>query len=416
MRGNILARRGSLARRGLFIAAIAILATGFHTQSASGDGVEGVGSLADHGVRALEKLPYEAHIVQANLGKRRPMSIAACYLMDTRVLVVSAAGRLYCMDRRNLEPRWVNTLRFPLAQAPTESSTHYLFLMKDHQGAHWLQAISKRTGAADDSFPVRLPFAAVGSIAANSSLVFVPSLGSPNNSRTLETINTVSGKRGWGYRTTGILMGGVAVDPGGDLVILAADDGVVTALSGRATAPNGENWIRDLGGIIRGAPAVTPAHVLVGNHDGILYNLDLYSGKINWIAGLDEPIRKSPVVFGALKEIEKSTGVDGAAPIKVKRYVGTVFARNVLGLHAVDLESGKTLFTDAGGGRPVAEQGKYLMTCDKNRKLTIRDSSDGYKVTGSINLNMFDLIPTNTSNGEIFACTSDGTIVAVIPK
>ena len=410
MRGNI------LARRGLFIAAIAILATGFTTQMASGDGMQGVGSLADHGIAQLEKLPYEAHIIQANLGKKRPMSIAACYLMDTRLLVVSASGRLYCMDRRNLEPRWVNTLRFPLAKPPVESATHYVFLLKDAMGAHWIQAISKRTGAAGDRFPVRLPFTASAGIAANSAMAFVPSLGSPRNNRTLETINMVDGKRGWGYRTTGMLMGGIATSPDGGLVILAGDDGVITSLAGKATAPNSENWIRDIGGIVKDAPAVTPAHVVVGNHDGLLYNIDLYSGKVNWLVTLDQAIRKTPVIFGGTKEIEKSTGVDGAAPIKVKRYVGTVFVRNVLGLHALDLESGKILFQDKAGGRAVAQQGKYLMTCDRNRKMTIRDTSDGYKVTKSLNLSMFDLIPTNSDNGEIFACTSDGSVIGVIPK
>ena len=411
-----------MARRGLFIAAVAILAAGFTTQVASGDGVRevggvgGIGSLADHGVAQLEKLPYEAHIIRANLGKKRPMSIAACYLMDTRLLVVSASGRLYCMDRRNLEPRWVNTLRFPLARPPVESATHYVFLLKDHRGSFWLQAISKRTGAAPDRFPVRLPFAASGGIAANSAMAFVPSLGSPGNNRTFETINMVDGKRGWGYRTTGLIMGGLATEPGGSIVVAAADDGVVTALTGKAIAPKSENWIRDVGGIIHGAPAVTPAHVVVGNHDGIVYNLNLFSGKVNWLTSVEEAVRKTPVIFGANKEIEKNTGVEGAAPIKVKRYVGTVFVRNVLGLHALDLESGKKLFLDERGGRPVAEQGKYLMTCNRGRTLTIRDNSDGYKITQSLNLSMFDLIPTNTKNGEIFACTSDGAIVAVIPK
>ena len=91
----------------------------------------------------MEKLPWEAHIIRANLGKERPLSIAACYLMDKQLLVISAAGRIYCLDRRNLEPRWVNTLRYPLAKAPVESATHYCFLLKDHQGSYWLQTISK---------------------------------------------------------------------------------------------------------------------------------------------------------------------------------------------------------------------------------------------------------------------------------
>lgn len=414
MRGNI------LARRVLFSAAIVILATGLTTafsggNPATGDELEPA-TLAELGIKALEKLPWEAHILSINMGKRQPMSIAAMYLMDTRLLVVSAAGRLYCLDRRNLEARWVNTLRFPLAKPPVESATHYTFLMKDCRGSFWISAISKRTGSEDANFPVRLPFSASSGLAANSAMVFVPSLGSPGNNRTLETINTVSGKRGWGYRTTGMLMAPPGLDPSGEILILCGDDGVITALSARATTPRSESWIRDIGGIIRGAPAVTPAHVLVANSDGILYNINLLSGSVNWLAGLEEPIRSAPVVFGGVKEIEKSTGVEGAAPIKVKRYVGSVFARNVKGLHGLDLETGRVLFTDARGGRPICRSGKYLVTCGANRTITLRDATDGYKVTGSLNLSMFDLIPTNGANGELYACTSDGSIIAVIPK
>jgi len=406
----------NLARRGLLIATPAILATGLSIPDASSDNGRGAMSLGDMGVKALEKLPWEAEVIRINLGKKRPMSISAFFLMDRNLLVVSAAGRLYCLDRGNFEVRWVNTLRHPLAKPPVESSTHFCFLMKDHQGAHWIQTISKRSGSIGARFPVRLPYSASSGIAANSAMIFVPSLGSPGNNRTLETVNTVSAKRGWGYRTTGMLMAPPATDPAGDLVILAGDDGVVTALSGRATAPNSENWIRDLGGIIRGAPAVTPAHVLVGNSDGILYNLNLFSGKTNWLIGLDEPLRTAPVIFGAVKEIEKSTGVEGAAPVKIRRYVGTVFVRNVKGLHAVDLVSGKKIFTDASGGRALCEHGKYLLTCDGRRRVTIRDANNDYEVSGTINLSMFDLIPTNTANGEIYACTSDGTLVGAIPK
>lgn len=408
----------NLARRGALWLAVIAVAVGFAHQGADGDDgrLSGIGSLADHGERALERLPYKVQVIRANLGKRVPMSVAACYLMQDHLLVVSEVGRVYCLDRRNLEPRWVNTLRYPLAKPPAEGATHFGFLLKDHKGAHWLHAISKRSGTAGERFPVRLPFTASSGVDLNASMAFVGSLGSPGNNKTLETTNLISGRRGWGYNSSGMLWGNPVLDPSGDVVIVAGDDGVVTALTADSTAPSTENWIRDLGGAVRGSVIVTPRHVVAGNDDGILYNLDLFSGRVNWLQGLDEAIRGTPWVLGGMKEIQRSTGVAGASPVTVKEYVGLAFARNVNGLHAFDLTSGKPAFSDAKGGRPLARHGKYLLTINRARGVTIRDASDGYKETGALNFKMFDLVPTNTTDGAVYACTSDGNVLAAIPK
>lgn len=408
----------SLTRRGVLWVAVIAVAAGFGAQGAAGDDgpLPGVGSLADHGERALERLPYEVQVVRANLSQRVPMSIAACYIMREHLLVISEAGHVYCLDRRNLEPRWVNTLRFPLAKPPAEGPLHFGFLLKDQKGAHWLHAINKRSGAPGARFPVRLPYAASSGIDLSGSMAFVGSLGSPGNNKTLETTNLVSGRRGWGYNSSGMIWGGPVLDPGGDIVVFAGDDGVVTALPAESTAPSTENWIRELGGAVRGSVVVTPAHVLVGNNDGILYNLDLFSGKVNWLQGLDEAIRGTPWVLGGMQDVQRSTGVEGASPVTVRQYVGLAFARNVKGLHAFDLVSGAPAFSDAKGGRPLARHGKHLLTIDEGRRVTIRDVSDGYKEVGTLNLGMFDLVPTNSTTGAVYACTSDGNVVAAIPK
>ncbi len=405
-----------LARRALLIVTVALLAVVSHNNDAgASDPMQGIGSLADHGEQALGKLPWKSTIVRANLSKRIPTSISAMYLMEKQLLVVTSSGMVHCLDRRNLEPRWAHALRYPLAKPPAEGATHYAFLLKDHMGAHWVHAISKRSGSAGARWPVRLPYAASSGIGVNSALVFVGSLGSPKNNTTLETVNLVSGRRSWGYRSTGLIWGAPALVPGGEIVVIAGDDGVVTALSGGASAPSSENWIRDLGGGAWGTPAVTPEHVVIGNDDGILYNLNLFSGAVNWLKGLDERIRADPVVIGGYETITKAAGVEGAAPIEVRKYTGMVFARNVKGLHAFDLNSGKALFKDGAGGRPLLRNGKHLLTV-KNRMITIRDISKNYAVSGRLNLRMFHLMPCNKANGELYACTADGMVVAAIPK
>ncbi len=417
MQGFNLARRSGFTSGiltiGLFLLAGAVMTTGVGVEDAAGDGAV---SLAQHGEKALEKLPWKANVIRANLSKKNPVAIEGCYLMSRQLLAVTSSGKVFCLDRRNLEPRWVNNLKYPLAQAPAEGANDYVFLMKDAKGAHWAMAISKRSGSVGSRFPVRLPYTTSSGISANHALMFVGSLGSPRNNKTLETVNLVSGRSGWGYRSSGMLWGSPTLDPGGDILVVGSDNGQVTAMAAGATAPKSPNWTRALGGGIRGSTAVTPEHVLVGTQDGVFYNLNIFDGKTNWLAGLDEPIRETPWVFGSHKVTKQSTGVEGAAPIEVRTYVGITMVRNSKGTHCFDLRSGKKLFTCKKGERPICRNGKYLLTSNGERRVTIRDASKGYEVTGSLNLGMFDLIPSNNGNGELFCVTADGNIVAAIPK
>ena len=408
-----------MARRGLLFLMVAALAGGIvfggaSSSVASGD--EGPQSLGDWVEKSMEKLPWKAHVVRANLGSRNPVAVAGAYLMERQLLVVTNAGRVYCLDRRNLEPRWVNTLRYPLAQPPAEGPAHYAFLLKDNRGSHWVTVISKRSGAEASRFPVRLPFSASTGLAVNNSMIFVGSLGRTGNNKTLDSVNLATGRGGWGYRTTGMLWGTPSLDPEGKNLVVVADDGVVTALPATATAPSKALWKRDVGVGIRGSAAVTPDSAIVANDDGLLYSLNLFSGQVKWLKGLDERIRTAPVVFGGYETIKKSTGVEGAAPVEVRSYEGLVFARNVNGLHCFDLRTGDERFSDANGGRPICRHDKWLVTCDSKRTLTFRDMSDGFKVVGGLKLGMADLIPMNGENGEIFAVTADGTVVVAIPK
>jgi outer membrane protein assembly factor BamB len=413
MQGFNMVRRALLKTGFLLLVAVLVTASVGVDDAIGNDGANSLGEL---GAKALENLPWPATVLKANLSKGRAVAIEGCYLMSKQLLVVTAGGKVYCLDRRNLEPRWVNNLKFPLAKAPAEGANDYVFLMKDAKGAHWAMAISKRSGSIGARFPVRLPYATSSGIAANSAMMFVGSLGRPGNNKTLESVNLISGRPGWGYRSSGMLWGAPTLDPAGDILVIVGDDGVVTALPAGASAPKSENWMRKLGAGIRSGAAVTPASVLTGTSDGVFYSLDLFSGKVNWLAGLDKEITESPWVFGSYKTSKKSSGVEGSAPIEVRSYEGITCVRNVDGTHAFDLKTGKKLFTCKKGERPLVRQGKYLLTSNLDRRITLRDATKDYAVVGSMNLGMFDLIPSNKSNGELFACTADGSIVVAIPK
>lgn len=414
-----------VARRGIFFLLGAIVLVGATDPAAFGDEesvlkparTSGAASLADLGVRQLERLPWETHIVRFNLGQKRPVSVSACYLMEDHLLVVSASGMVYCLDRRNVEPRWVVSLRYRLSRPPTESGDNYVFLTKDRRGGTFIEAYSRRNGAIAPRFPRSVPFGTSGGPAASGGMVYLPSLGRPGNVATIESVNMVSGRPGWSYNGTGVIMSDLQVDPDGKTLISADDNGVVTALPTGGSAPNGENWVQSLSGTVNANPAVTPEHVIVGTWDGLLYNLDLLSGDVIWMRSVDDPIRKTcPWVLGETTTVKISSEVEGAADIERERYEGIVFARNMSGLHAFDLQTGTPLFTDKRGGRPILRQGQWVVTRHKNGSVSFRDADDEYKAKATLDLGIFSLVPTNRSSGAFFAVTHDGAVVAALPK
>ena len=379
-----------------------------------GSGSGTAGTLADLGEKALERLPWDTTIVRANLSSERPVAVVACYLMRKDLLVVSQSGLVYCMSRRDLTPRWVSALKAPLAAVPAEGPTHYTFLVKACDASYWVQAWSKRSGAENAGFPARLPFAASSGITNNAAYVWIGSLGSPKNNLTLESVNLTNGRPGWGWRTRGVLWASPGVDASGNSLIIAGEDGTVTSLTtGGMTAQ--VNWRTNVKGAVTTTPALSPEHVIVGSHDGTLRCLDIASGEVTWLEGIDAPIRTPPWVLGKSDTITRPAGVEGAPDVEVEAFTGIAFARNRNGLYAFDLRMGTKLFHDQAERRPVCLTDKYVLTIDSTRTLVFRDRTDEHKAKARLGLQMFDLVPTNTVDGAIFGCTHDGGIVAAIP-
>jgi outer membrane protein assembly factor BamB len=344
------------------------------------------------------------------------MAVAACYLMNDDLLVVEQTGLVYCMARRDLTPRWVSSLKAPLDQKPAEGPTHYVLLVQAADGAHWLHAWSKQTGAEAPGFPRRLPYAASAGVAATASYAFIASLGRPGDARTLDSVSLVDGNDGWGWRTSALLWASPQVDPSGGSLILAAEDGVITSVATGGARPDAANWMRRMTAAVTATPAVSPDHVVVGSHDGIVRCLDLSSGEVLWLEGIDAPIKVAPWILGSMRGESRSSGIEGAPDIAVQTFQGAAFVRNRAGLFAFDVRTGTRLFEDPAATRPIALVGDYVLTIDRNRNVDLRDSKDGYKVKGRLKLGMFDLVPTNSSDGAVYGVTHDGAIVAAIPN
>ena len=375
------------------------------------------GSRADLGERQLERLPGNWHVLRADLSKDRPVAIAGFYVMKRNLLIVTQAGALYCMDRFNLEPRWVNTLKAPLARPPAEGANHFTLLCKDYRGKYWLHAISKRSGQDESGFPKALHFAASSGVAANASMAFMGSLGSSRHNKTFESVNLLSARGGWGYLAPGLLKGDPQMDASGKNVLFCTDNAHLISLPASAMPPSGPNWTKKVGNYCSAGVALSPTHVFVANKTGVLHSVAQDNGHVAWIADLGDAVNSAPWVLGGVKTVKKDSEIEGADPITSREFVGMVLARNVRGLHAFDAKTGEPLFRDLQGGRPMAVSGDWLMTVDSKRQVTFRNIKKDYEPSGErLELQMFDLIPTNRMDGAVYAATSDGGVCAAIPR
>ena len=235
--------------------------------SAAGDGLLkppqpcGGTRRGDIGEMQMERLPWNVHVLRADLSRDRPVAIAGFYVFDRHLIVVAQSGMVWCLDRFNLEPRWANMLSAPLFQPPAEGATHFTFLCKDYRGQYWLHAISKRSGEEGPDFPRRLGFAASSGVAANASMAFMGSLGAAHHNKTFESVNLVDGRGGWGYLAPGMVFAAPQMDAAGKNVVFTTDNGHVISLPAGALPPRGPNWDKTTGNNMKYGPGLSPEQV-----------------------------------------------------------------------------------------------------------------------------------------------------------
>ncbi len=425
MRGNISVRRVLCGGLALLAIPAAVLGSRLGSARAEGSDVlkparpaQGATTLAKFGEQQLERLPGDWLITRMSLGAGRPVAVASVWVMRDDLLVVEANGRVTCLGRRDLSPRWMWTLSGVLdaKHPPSEGSGHYVFLTRADGGQYVVDALGRRNGLPPPGFPVRLPYGVSSGVAANTSMVWIGSLGGPRDNKTVASVELATGSPGWGWYTTGMLRADPQLDPRGETLIVCGDDGVVTALPATSSRPANPAWVTRGSGAITCTPAVTPEHVLLGSHDGLVRCLDVRTGEVLWMKSVGEAVRTAPWVLGGMVTEERSTGVEGAAPLKVDVYEGLAFARNVAGTHCFDLRTGDLRYTDPAGSRPLCRVGKWLLTVDGDRRVTVRDASDKFAEKGRLELSMFDLLPTNEHDGTVYGVTADGYVVAALPR
>jgi hypothetical protein len=377
----------------------------------------GVFTLAERGERELEALPWHPDVLRANLAVNGPVALTRVWCMADDVLAVDVTGRLYCMSKRDLSPRWISTLKAEPKFAAAESATHYVFLEVDPRGSWWVQWFSKRNGAEADRSPVRLPFAASAGVSATSSTAYLASLGSPIDNKTIETVDLLSGTLGWGYRTHARVTATPSLDPAADTLLVLVEDGSVVALPARPAvdAPAGVQWESTTLAANRATPVITKDWAFVGSDDNFVYCYDVHGGQVRWRRGTDAPNSKAPWVLGAEVVREVVVAGEGSAKVKVSEFSGWVFVKNALGLHCLDASTGAKVFLDPSGERPIVQQGEWVLTLDTAKAGVLRRGKDLAPV-GAVQLGLFDFVPTNSRDGTVVAATADGVILLAVPK
>jgi len=379
----------------------------------------GLHTLGQRGERLLEQLPWGTEIIRANLAANGPIALSGFYLMSEDVLAITNIGTVYCLSRRDLNPRWVSTLRYPLAYPPTESPLDYVFVEEDPRGAAYIQILSRRSGTEGDGSPIRLPFAPSAGASATASTVYVGSLGSPRDNKTVESFSIADGAPGWGFRTMGRVVAAPTVDPGGDILLVLDEARGVTALPANpaGSPPATVNWETVTQGRNTANPVLTRDLAFVGSEDMFLRCYDIHNGTVLWMEGTDAPIKRAPWLLGSEVGVEREVapGTEGGARVRVVSFQGYAFVSNALGLHAFDAATGTKVFLDPHADRPLVRQAGYVLTVDSARGVQVR-RGDGLPVTGTLPLGVFDFLPTNPRDGAVFAATADGTVVAAIPR
>ena len=155
--------------------------------------------------------------------------------------------------------------------------------------------------------------------------------------------------------------------------------------------------------------------MFLASEDNFIRCYDVGSGEVRWMNGTDAPIKRSPWLLGGMVKKEVALGGEGSGKARVEVYEGNVFVRNELGLHAYDAESGTKVFTDRDALRPLVKYGDWVVTIDTAGGAQLRKGK-GLPVTDTVNLGMFDFLPTNSSDGTVVAGTTDGMILLAVPK
>ncbi len=286
---------------------------------------------------ALLALGLDGRVARLDLNtatwKQGRVVVSQMHLMSDVLLLESTGDKkmpphVHAVLRAGLEPRWVSELSEPTHFAVGENEDTLLLLSE-----HYLHALETHTGRRAFTFTtgelsglrrpaLLLPFTPTGGPAGQSDTVYVPSLGSPENNKTVESFSLVTGERGRGWRTHGGVFSSAIVggDRGDPKLYVVSENGIVTCLDAFNYGYEPRlRWEHALEGRVgHGIAAfLTPdgrgsvGALYTVDDEGMVYCLDRITGTRRWVYATARRPVAGPQVHGDLCVVKMKSGLVG---------------------------------------------------------------------------------------------------------
>ncbi|MDH3591158.1 MAG: PQQ-binding-like beta-propeller repeat protein [Planctomycetota bacterium] len=253
--------------------------------------------------------------------------IAQAHLVGDLLLLETdeAEPRVFALEREGLAARWVSSLKepskFPLhgnADAILSTSAHYAQALDALTGRRSMQFV----GGALDGLRrphLELPSTPTGGGVLGNDSFYVPVLPSPGSNKTFESFSLVTGRRGWGYRTSGDLLtapqtAGGSADP---KVYFVTTTGLVTCIDATnyGFEPSGTRWDTLLEAGTKFGISVTEdtrsvaGGVYAVDENGVMYCLNRITGERRWTHATGMIPMGKPMVFGDICVVAMKSGL-----------------------------------------------------------------------------------------------------------
>ncbi|MHC4340769.1 MAG: outer membrane protein assembly factor BamB family protein [Planctomycetota bacterium] len=283
--------------------------------------------------KALLTLGIEGRVLRVDLNETKwkdgPVQVQKSHLFR-ELLVLESGGakpKVLALRREGLRIRWASDLQEPTAYRPSENldailltSEHYVHALEKSTG---LQAMMFVGGSLDGVRrpALHLPFVATGRAVAQSDTLYVPSLGSSINNKTIETFSLVTGDRGWGYRSSSEIFTSPAVggDVGDPKLYFVTRTGHVTCMDATnyGFSPSNPRWEGlleagvDFDFFLTDDRKGTPGGLFVVDREGVVYCLDRTTGNRRWVNATQRQAVGAPQVFGDVVVVKMASGLIG---------------------------------------------------------------------------------------------------------
>ncbi len=282
---------------------------------------------------ALLNLSIDGRVLRLDLNeaawKHGRVRIRQVHMLRDMILLEGSGDRprIYALNRSGLEFRWISQLAEPTHFQVSENADSVLLLSR-----HFLHALEKQGGLSAMQFvggeldgvrrpPLKLRFTPTGSAAAQSDTIYVPSLGSYDSNKSVESFSGINGARGWGYRTssdifTKLIVGGSSGDP---KLYFMTRTGKLTCLDAvnYGYAPAGARWEQLLGAgvehdmFLTSDTKGTVGALYVVDDEGVVYAIDRITGNRNWTNATGRKPSGAPQVFGNVCVVPMESGLAG---------------------------------------------------------------------------------------------------------